>query len=661
MRKKLRKTPSYHNLRLAVALVVFLGVFGAVFARAFELQVLDSPKLKKMAASQHTKTLTVQSRRGDIYDRNGKALAVSIEVDSVYAQTTRIKSVRDASRELAAALSMKRSEVESALRSRRGFVWIKRQVDLTDEARAKVMGIDGMGIVKESRRYYPNRHLAGNILGFTGVDSKGLEGLELYYDNVLSGATLTVTGDRDARGGVLLFEDVDKRLALEGMRVELTIDKTIQYIAEKALKKGVDSSGAKSGSAVVMDPYSGEILALAAYPSFDPNSYRSFSPADWRNRVVTDVYEPGSTLKPFLIAAAIEEEVVKPGDIIFCENGRYKVADRVFHDTKKHGWLSVPQILKYSSNIGSAKIGERMGAPRLYRYLKSFGFGERTGVDMPGESAGSLRHHSKWSAVTVDTVSFGQGISATSVQLASAISAIANGGFLMKPYVVRSVRTPEGKAISETHPVVVRRVIAEETAKRVTDMMVGVTGEGGTGTKASMVDFEVAGKTATAQKPDLVSGGYRRDAYLSSFVGFAPARSPRLVILVSIDEPTIENHYYGGDVAAPVFREIAAQGFSYLGMLPARRSAPGGDGSPKLVKASADSELVVAPRRLDAAVEAGNNKVPDFTGMTMREALSTAVAIDAEVRFDGSGRAASQSPRPGANMPADGVVHLTFR
>lgn len=658
---KAKAQRSYLGFRVFLVTAGFLVFFLLILFRVFQLQILDGAELKKMAASQHTRTLTVHSKRGDIYDRNMAELAVSIEVDSVYVQPAGVTSPAETARRLAPLVGMRAADVAGRLRDPRGFVWIKRQVDLKDEAREVIASLDGVGIIKESRRYYPNGELAGHLLGFTGVDSKGLEGLELYYDNVLKGATIKVAGQRDARGRTLLFEDVGGRVPLEGMMVRLTIDRTIQYIAEKALKRGMETSRAKGGTAIVMDPATGEVLAMAVLPAFDPNDFRGSNPGQRRNRAVTDVYEPGSIFKPFVLSAALEEEVVKPGEIIWCELGRYRVADRVLHDTKKHGWLSVPQILKYSSNIGSAKIGERMGGERLYRYLRAYGFGEKTGIDLPGEGAGVLRPYGTWSAVTIDTVSFGQGISATPIQLINALSAVANGGFLMKPYVVKSVEDPEGNVISESHPVVLRRVISESSAARMTGMLTGVTRQGGTGELAAIEGFEVAGKTATAQKPDLARGGYMKDAYIASFFGYVPAREPAVAVLVSLDEP--QGAYYGGKAAAPVFREIASQTLSYMGLMPGSTAA-GADQLAPSVRRKPGFRIIKASARSESALGGAGPSaygVPDMSGLSMRMAMKRAAEAGLEVKPVGSGRAVRQSPAPGGRKPPDGAVKVWFR
>ncbi len=642
----------YLKVRVAVVIVFFAIAFVAVFLRAFQMQVLKAPELKKMAERQHSKTLTIQSRRGEIYDRNRKEMAVSIEVSSVFAQTRQISSPARTASVLAPMLSMSRAEIESRIRASNGFVWLKRRVDLNEAQVLAVKELDGIGITKESRRYYPNRQLASNVLGFTGMDANGLEGVEMRYDEILKGATLTIEGSKDARGRVLLFEDLDKKVPVEARTVELTIDKTLQYIAEKALDKAIDGSRAKGGTAIIMDPSTGEILAMASRPTYDPNDVRGYTADAMRNRNITDVFEPGSIFKLFLVAAALEEKTIVPSDIVYCENGSYQVADRVFHDTKKHGWLTVPQIIKYSSNIGSAKIGERLGKEQLYRYTKAFGFGTLTDIDLPGETRGALRHYKTWSRVTVDTVSFGQGVSASSVQLVTALSAIANGGFLLKPYIVKAVKEPNGAVVRQTNPTIVRKVISEDTARLVTQMLIGVTVEG-TGVKAAIDDFEVAGKTGTAQKPDLVRGGYMKGAYLASFMGFVPANDPRLAILVTVDEP--QGDYHGGSVAAPAFKEIASQGLSYLGVFPHNPAFP----MAHQVKAGASPASPASTEK--GEMERFRNAVPDFSGKTIRTVLKMAAERSLTVEVKGSGQAVSQKPAPGSSLSSSGTAQVTFR
>ncbi len=643
-------TDRWTRFRILLVLCAVFIAYGAIFARAFYIQVIEGVELERKARNQHAKTIRIESKRGEIFDRNLEELAVSIEVDSVYAHSVDIDSPARVAEIAARTLSVSRVGVERKLRSPRRFEWIKRQVDLTDEQRDVLNNLDGVGTVKESRRYYPNGSLAANLMGFVGVDSKGLEGVELLYDRFLRGSSQRITGQKDAKGGVMLFEDIDRRVPLEGMDVILTIDRTIQYITEKALSRGVKGSGAKSGTAIVMDPFTGEVLAMAVYPTYDPNHIERFRPSHWRNRAITDLFEPGSTFKVFPLAAALEEGVVEPDDIFYCENGTYRVADRTFHDVKRFGWLSVARIIKYSSNIGIAKVGELVGQRRLYRYLRAFGFGTKTGIDLPGESRGLLPHYSRWSGVTINTVSFGHGVSVTGIQLVTALSAIANGGFLIKPYVVKSIRDPYGNVVIESNPVILRRVISEDTARKVTRILTGVTGPGGTGELAKIDGFEVAGKTGTAQKPDLEKGGYRRGAYIASFLGFVPAKAPRLAVLVAIDEP--QEHFSGGMVAAPVFREIASQSLSYLGVFPVKGREP----EKRFMKAS-----VEMPYNNNEELDILPSVMPDFTGMSMRMVLRTAARRSLEVDIRGSGRAILQKPEPGRRIDGSSTVTVWFR
>lgn len=656
---------SYIRLRIILCAAMFFVFFAVIFAKAVKLQVLEGEHFKKLAERQHTKTVNILPRRGEINDRNSRELALSLEVDSVYANPDKVRDPRRAARALSPVLLVERRELEKRLASDAGFVWLKRQVDLSDAQRAMLDGIAGIGLKRESRRYYPNRGLAANIIGFTGVDANGLEGVELRYDGMLRGASISRVGEKDAKGRVLLYEDMDKTSEASGRVLELTIDKNIQFIAEKALKKAVEGARAKGGMAVVMEPSTGEVLAMAALPSFDPNDIRKFNPQEWRNKAVVDAFEPGSTLKLFLVAGALEENVVKPNDLFFCENGSYRVADRVFHDTEKHGYLTVSDVIKHSSNICAAKIGARLGKSGLYKYMKSFGFGEKTGIDLPGETVGALKHYKNWSGVSMETISFGHGVAVSGVQLANAVSAIANGGFLMKPYIVRSVKDRDGKVISETAPSVVRRAISDETAGTLTKMLIGVTESGGTGVKAAIEGFDVAGKTGTAQKPNLKDGGYEKGAYMASFTGFVPAKNPRLVILVVVDEP--QGEYYGGAVAAPAFREIAAESLAYLGVF----SETSGKAALLRGFAPVDTATVDvtsgAPRDVSSdgaeqGVSASSGgrgvNVPNFTGKTMRTVLRMAKAASLDVDVIGSGAAVSQKPGPG--MSASGKVVVRF-
>lgn len=634
------------KIRIFVAFSFFLFFFALILLRATQVQVINGQALNKKAKSQHLSTISIESKRGNIFDRTGRELAVSLDVDSIYVQPKRVTNVSKSSRVLSNALYIDQSKAKQYLNSPRQFVWVKRQVDLESSVRKEIKSMDGVGIIKEGRRFYPNGVLASNLIGFTGVDSKGLEGVEMQFDKFLKGETTKVQIERDARGNVSYFEDVATKT--QGFDLELTIDKNIQYISEKALKKAIEKTEAAAGIVVVMDPNTGEVLSMANYPTFDPNNFKSFEPFEWRNRAITDSFEPGSTLKPFIAAAAIEEELIGPDDIFYCENGKYKVYDKTIHDVEGYGWLSMTNIIKHSSNIGMAKISDEIGGEIMYKYLKGFGFNEKTGLGLPGETKGLLRHYKRWSPVALNNISFGQGVSVSALQMANAFSVLANGGYLMRPYVVKEIQSVEGVVVLENNPSVVRRVISKDTAKKINNMLVAVTEKDGTAPKARIRGVKVAGKTGTAQKANLINGGYYKDKYITSFVGYFPADNPVYTILVAIDEP--QKYRSGGLSAAPAFREIAEQILHYKGVYANKSGDDNAEG--KFTFASFDREyksLRVKEKVSGAFRDAidGEKVVPNFTGLTVRKAFKMAAIEDIETEFVGSGTALKQYPEAG--------------
>jgi len=557
------KKPSdkWIRFRISTILVFFCLVSFIIAGRAFQLQVLKRDQLCKLAERQYKKNIPLVPKRGTIYTRGYEELAVTVEVDSIYAEPDSIDTPKLTAKRLASLLPLSRKELEDNLSSSKSFVWLARKVTPSTIERVKSLNIRGIGFVKENRRFYPNGELASHAVGFSGIDGTGLGGIELAHDAQIKGKTELVRAERDALGKRTLPMDLGFEDSLAGNSVVLTIDKTIQYTAEKELAEAVRKSGAKGGTAIVMDPKSGEVLAMANYPQFNPNDLSSCSQAALKNRAIVDTYEPGSTFKVFLLAAALEEGVVRPGDKFNCEKGSMELAGKVIHDTHKHGTLTVREIMKFSSNIGSAKIAAKLGKERFYDYITSFGFGSPTGIELNGEGSGILRSMKTWSKLELANVSFGQGVSVTPLQLTTAFSAIANGGYLMKPYLVKDILDRDGKVIKSNQPQIVKKVISGDTASKVTEMLRDAVAEGGTGTEAALNGYDVAGKTGTAQK---VSGGrgYAENKHVASFIGFVPAESPELVVLVAIDEP--EGIQYGGIVAAPAFKAIAETSLRYL-------------------------------------------------------------------------------------------------
>lgn len=646
------KSEKWVRIRIRLVGFCFIAVFGLVAVRAFHLQVVCQDDWKKRAERQHQRVIPLTPERGTIYDRNGEELALSIEVDSVFVEPAKITDPERTARALSAALSLPYASTKGKLESKRNFVWIKRQVSQRESAAVRELKLPGIGFTKEHRRYYPNSEVGAQVLGFTGLDPKGLEGVELQYDGVILGQGGYLVTERDALGRGLGPGDPVVKKGRGGSSLTLTLDKNLQYIAEKELAAGVREARAKAGTIVVLDPRSGAVLAMASQPDFNPNAPGKYRPDNWRNRAICDTFEPGSTFKPILVAAALNEGLVHPEQKIYCENGAFRVGGRTIHDTRRYENLTVAEILKVSSNIGTAKIGKMLERERFHNYIQAFGFGQSTGIHLPGEVTGLVRRPSQWFEIDLAAISFGQGISVTPLQLAAATAAIANGGYLMAPYVVEKIVDNYGQ-VEKHEQRLVRQVVSEKAARQVRDMMIAATEEGGTGTLASVPGFRVAGKTGTAQKVDPVTGGYSVDKRIASFVGFVPAEDPRLVVLVAIDEPTGKT--YGGLVAAPVFSKFATQALRYMNVTP---TIP--------VRQVAASPLPEIPPLPPVAVQAESPegedllRMPDFSGMSYRQVLQAMERTGINIRLEGSGRAVDQNPKAGRAVTFGSEVWVRF-
>lgn len=635
------------GVRTRIRLVGLLFLLGFVLVgfRAADLQVLQGDEWAIRAEKQHQRSVPLLPQRGTIYDRNGAELAVSIEVDSIYAEPRKIDNPTHAAKVLGKMLDLPARTVSAKLDGNRNFVWLKRQVSPEQSGKVLNLGIDGVRKIKEHKRYYPNSGVAAHLLGFTGLDPKGLEGVELEYDQTLLGSGGFLVTERDALGRGLGSGEPEVQGASRGHDLYLTLDKNLQYIVERELAAGIEKAQAKAGSVVVLEPSTGRILALASQPSFNPNSFGQYQPSQWRNRVVCDAFEPGSTFKIFLMAAALNEAVISTTQKIDCESGKFRVGGKTIHDHKPYGELTPLEIIKHSSNIGSAKIGKILERESFYKYIREFGFGEKTGIDLPGEQRGMVHEPARWFEVDLAAISFGQGISVTPLQLASATAAIANGGFLMEPYVVERVVDRQGQVRQIHQPRIVRKVIARDVAQLVSKMMETTTEEGGTALKARVPGFRVAGKTGTAQKVDAVTGGYSADKRVASFVGFAPAEAPRMVILVTIDEPV--GHVYGGLVAAPVFARITAQALQYLKVKPTQpTSSP--PSLPPLTESYAKAPVGTPSPAVPVPQASDGPHMPDFHGLSYRQVLQIMDERSLNISFRGRGQVVEQSPAPGA-------------
>ena len=554
------------KLRVIVIGACFTFFFIIIGIKAMYLQVFRGSWLSQKAADQYEVSFKSSGKRGTIFDRNLREMAVSIDVMSIAGHPQQITHPKGAARSLSKVLKIDRRSLAKKLNSKKKFVWIKRKVTPKEAEAVKKLNIDGLDFIPEHKRFYPNKTLAAQLIGFTDIDDHGLEGIEFNYDDDLSGEVVQYTVLRDAHGRGFEAENMTG-LSSSGKNLVLTIDSTIQYITEKTLDETVKKFSATSGMAIVMVPKTGAILAMAHVPLFNPNALKGSLRKNWRNRIITDPFEPGSTIKIFSAAAAIESGSSSPSSIFFCENGAYKMGRHVIHDTHEHGWLSLQQIIKYSSNIGAIKFSAIMGHEYLSRTLQNFGFGSKTGIDCPGETPGNLPPFRRWTKVDAGTISFGQGLSVSALQLIVATSAVANKGILMKPYVVQAITDHNGRLIKSFGPRRIRRVISEKTAGTLGRIMRTVITDGGTGVNAALEGYSVCGKTGTAQKID-ENGRYSYEKYVASFVGFAPMENPKIAVLVVVDEP--KKQHYGSIVAAPAFKAIAQKTLDYMHIAPKR-------------------------------------------------------------------------------------------
>ncbi len=551
------------NIRIIGVLFISLLVIAGI--RAFTLQIIQAAWLRERLEEQTMKKEVLSNQRGTLYDATGVELAVNLDVDSLYARPRQILDKAATAQQLSTILGISRDKLLALLHSKQSFVWLRRKITPDQAEKVKTLKMSGLSFIRESQRFYPHKELAGQVLGYVGIDCQGLEGIERGFDRQIKGTSGFILVHRDALGQGLFPEGIKKVDAIRGYDLVLTIDKNIQYIVEKELQAAVTSARAKGGLALVMDPRTGAVLAMAVAPAFNPNQGPQGAGQTWKNRAITDVFEPGSIFKPIVVGSALEEGLIKPGDLYHCENGSYCIGKRIIHDVHPHGLLSVTEVIKYSSNIGASKIAQHLGKDRFYQYIRKFGFGQLSGIELPGEVSGCVPPSSQWRDINLGTISFGQGISVTALQVVAAYAAIANGGVLMRPYLVKRIQDEQGRVIQETVPQAVRRVLSERTARLLKDMLVTVTQQGGTGQKAGVEGFEVAGKTGTAQKIAAHGRGYS-DKCMSSFVGFVPAQDPKLTIIVVIDEP--RGVTYGGVVAAPAFSKMAQQILCYQRIYP---------------------------------------------------------------------------------------------
>ncbi len=615
--------------------LIFALVWCSLWGRLYYIQIIKAEEYAPLAKRQHVASERITGTRGSIVDRTGLVLARSVEMQSVYADPARVEDADAAAKVLAPILGMPQNKVASLLRKKKTrFVWLSRKVDDATAAAVRAAKLQGIGMQREDGRVYPLGHTAGQLLGFVNIDGQGLEGLERTFNDVLVPKP-TVMPTARAAGGRHLYLDGGTGIDTRGSDVQLTLDAQVQFFAEEALAQSVTKFEATWGGALVVEVESGDILAWAQYPFFDPNNYRQSSPHIWRNRLAADALEPGSTLKPFLVGAAMQEKIVTSDTIFYCEQGRWKTSSITIRDTHKHGWLPVDKIVRYSSNIGCAKIGLELGRERYTDYLTKLGFGDIVGLPV-SESRGIMRPPKKWREADLITASFGQSIASTAVQLAEAYLTLANGGTRTPLRLVKSA--PESAALLENANIRYAQekdIFSPEVAASLMRILGEVVGEGGTGANAGIEGIKVGGKTGTAQKADGETYGKGR---VASFIGFVPIEKPRYLIVVIVDEP--QKSPYGSVVAAPVFKHVALQTLAYDGALPEVTSD----------EARAATPLTTAGSRAKTSLQIDDVQVvPNVMGMSLRKAMEIFVFKGVMPKIMGNGQfVVQQSPPAGS-------------
>ncbi|MDD4363179.1 MAG: penicillin-binding transpeptidase domain-containing protein, partial [Atribacterota bacterium] len=542
----------------------FIIIFFILIYRLFQIQIVEGSKLSELARKEHVVSYVLDGKRGAIFDRNMKRLAVNVDAQSLFAIPYKIENSDETAKVLAEKTGLKYQNIKDQLEKERYFVWIQRKLSSEKYQEIEELGLEGIDFVTESTRYYPKDFLAANLLGFVGIDNQGLEGLEMFFEKELESIPGLLVMERDASGAKIPLSMEKMQPSKDGNSIVLTIDEVLQYITEEALEEAYQQYRPKSAVAIVVNPKTGEILSLAVRPTYNLNNFQNIPKDLWKNRAITDSYEPGSTFKIFTIATALENNYASLNDHFNCK-GSIRFQGTVIRDIDPHGYQDLTEVMKNSCNVGVIEVGIRMDEKIFADTIRNFGFGQLTDVQMPGEAAGLFRPVEQWSKLSIASLSIGQEISVTPLQLAMAMAAIANDGVLMKPLIVKQVLDSESNIIKEYHPEKVRQVISPRTALTMMNILKEVVDDG-TGRRAMPDNYSAGGKTGTSQKFDFSLGRYSNEKFTSWFVGFTPSHDAELAILVMLDEP--KGSYYGGTVAAPVFQEIATKALPYMSIPP---------------------------------------------------------------------------------------------
>jgi len=551
--------------RMVGSILVVIFTLIVLEIRLYYIQIVSHRRYKRMADKQSISVIQAEFKRGTIYDRNGKELAIESEASSVYAIPDSISHREKTAKKLALSLDMSEKAIRKKMETSNPFVWLRRKIDTETAEKIKSLHLKGIEFISEGKRFYPENELASQVIGLAGLDNQGLSGIENYFDTILRGKTEKAIRRKDGFGREVIAAGTSYASEGTGYGVVTTIDGVIQYIAEAELRKAYNETKAKLATIIVQDSQTGEVLALANFPSFNGNDSSREKYKYLKIPSISSIFEPGSTFKPIVAAALLEENLVTLEDLFYCENGVYLFNGFPVRDHEGEGWLTFVQVLEKSSNIGMVKAGQLLEKNKMYQYARDFGFGNYTGIRLPGETPGILKNPKDWSEISLSRLSFGQGVGVTAVQLISAFSCLANGGMLMEPMIAKRIIDSRGKVVTEFHPCPVRRVISCKTARTLTGILCGSV-ENGTGKEAKIAGYKVAGKTGTAEKFDPTTGKYSKTNYIASFVGYLPADRPRVTILVMLDEP--QGFYWGGSVAAPVFARVALRIMHHLGVPP---------------------------------------------------------------------------------------------
>ena len=668
--------PRRRAMFVALGLLAWMAIVGL---RLAQLQITRHTELSTRAKNQQLGTVETSPTRGLLLDRQGRELARSVDTASFFADPREITNVRETARKISEVTNLNKDEltakINAAKESKKKFIWLIRRLDLQTATRLDDMELGGVFLRKEPKRYYPNSTLAAHVLGFVGTDEIGLSGVEQYYNENIRGESGKVFFETDARHRAFESYEVQPN---PGQTVVLTIDQTIQFRTEQALSGAVTRAHAKSGTAIVMNPHTGEILALANAPSFDPNQPGKDAPEVRANWALQNIYEPGSTFKVVPYSAALDKGLVTPEDKINCQMGEITIAGRLIHDHKPFGVLTVADALALSSNVGAIKLALLAGNESIYDYSRRLGFGSRTGIDLPGESPGIFRPLNRWQPSSIGSIAMGQEVGVTPLQMAVAYSVIANGGNWVRPHVVSERRSPDGSVLYRAQPEL-RPALKAETVEKLRNMMEGVTLRG-TAKLAQVEGYSAAGKTGTAQKIDPKTRAYSSTKFIGSFVGFAPVSNPQVVIIVVIDEP--QGAYHGGDVAAPVFREIAEQILPELNVTPDVETKGGSaliaeahKSSPQEIQQAIQNEQqreatlpqVAAKsfsgRRSEIVLAVASQRaplMPDLRGQSVRDVARTCGQLGLKLEAKGEGRALRHSPAAGQEVSSGQTVRVEF-